>query len=179
MEMVTYSSIQNKSFVNGFAVLNSNLDTLKTVYGPAEANVVGYIDTTDGRLYMSDWSFKRWMDDHVAPNWILPHAATCANPQPTSFSFFDFLKKSPPPLQILRGKSRNTATLFGRSRWRLTAQPSARFRPHSGRFCRTSAIESRFAPRSAQPGRFGCPTSSNCRCLETGALRHPWVARWH
>ncbi len=92
MELVTYSSMRNQTFVNGFAVVNSNHDTLKTVYGPADANVVGYVDTADGRYYMSDWSFNRWMDDHVAPNWILPHAATCANPQPASFSFFDYLK---------------------------------------------------------------------------------------
>ena len=48
---------------------------IKIITQPKYVNVAGYVDSDDGRFYMSDWSWRRLSEGHD-PNWVYIHKSS-------------------------------------------------------------------------------------------------------
>ncbi|MDF1753322.1 MAG: caspase family protein [Verrucomicrobiales bacterium] len=59
-------------FGDGYDIIDNQGKVLKSLPGFQEANIQAYQDIPSGRIYMTDWSFKRWRTKGTLPNWIQP-----------------------------------------------------------------------------------------------------------
>lgn len=65
-----YKSPQKIKFPNGYDVVDNRGVIVKRLPDARSANVQAYSDSNGIRYYMSDWSYQRYREKGIKPNWI-------------------------------------------------------------------------------------------------------------
>lgn len=72
-ESVVQCGTQQVAMAKGYTVVDAphaKAKLLKTVNQGEKLNLAGYLDTTDGLYFITDWSWDRWEKEAKTPNWI-------------------------------------------------------------------------------------------------------------
>ncbi|MEJ6573109.1 MAG: caspase family protein [Akkermansiaceae bacterium] len=77
-----YSPPQEIQFPNGYDVVDDRGEIIKQLPNERSANVQAYDDSTGIRYYMSDWSYQRYREKGIKPNWIRGRAINSKSATP-------------------------------------------------------------------------------------------------
>jgi hypothetical protein len=70
-EPVEFPNPREIEFPDGYQIIDDQGNLIKTVPGPARANIQAYFDRGESRYFLSDWSYQRFHEKGIRPNVIV------------------------------------------------------------------------------------------------------------